>query len=375
MSPATRLRLVLALALAPGTLAAAQKPVLAILDFLSPEEPSLGVNVARRLDKRIHVAQTHLLPDREDIRLAVEQAGLKVKLQGNEEQIQAFARERLEADIVLWGAVQRLEGRKFRIRVRAMGTRGPPQPYLDEEHVCANFAAVSNFYTKIEPVLLKQRARVRKLHPVSAAARARNLVANPSFEKGTWSPEAWTKVDGLTSFWIDRPDGKGKCLKVDTEVLISQAVAWWEKMKTGKYTAQDAPRKLPVPKSQIYSTVGGLDGVYLFGDWIPVKPNMRYRLTVDIKGRWAGIFIPKAFVKGYALQTDEFTTQKRELFRAYLNCRTQTQGRQWETFTRTLNPTLRTPRVRFMRVALFAYWPLGLYYWDNIRLSEEAIED
>ena len=376
-----------ALPLAARAADAPKKPVLAILDFESPGDERLGRNVARRLDRRAMEANTHILVDLDDVRLAAEEAGLKIALEGNEKAIQTFARDKLGADLVMWGRAKRTEGRKFRLHVRVMDTQGDPKPYLDLEHECRNFADISNFYTRFEPILLKKRTKLRTLKPVSDAAKAKTLVENGGFEKGTWHPSGWTKVDGLTSFWVDRADGKGKCLLCDTNVLIAQAEAWWKRFraKGSTLTAADAPKAKPVLPNQIYATVGGLDGVQIYSHFIPVKPKMRYRMTVDIKANWAGIFFPKAFVKGYGEMTDQFTTQPRELTRAYLALRTKTKGREWETFTRTFNPTLRTPsarrddykipQVKYMRVMLYSYWPLGKYYWDNIRISEEAIED
>lgn len=367
-----------------SVLAAGKKPILAILDFEAPDA-KLGAAAARRLDRRAMEANTHILIDLDDVRLAVEEAELKIKAAGSEKAIQAFAREKLGAHLVMWGSIERLEGRKLRVRVRVMDTHGEPKPYLDETRECANFAAIANFYTAFEDILLKKRTRMRTLTPVSAAAKARDLVQNGSFEKGTWTPAGWSKVDGLTSFWIDRADGKGKCMMFDTEVLIAQAEPWWKKIRAGQATAKDAPKKIPVKPSQIYATVGGLDGCQYYSAWIPIQPKMRYRLTVDIKARWAGIFFPKCFVKGYGDMTDEFTSQKREVYRCYLALRTKTQGKEWETFTRTFNPTVRPPAQRrpgvtvpsakYMRVMLYSYWPLGKFYWDNIRISEEAVED
>jgi len=31
--------------------------------------------------------------------------------------------------------------------------------------------------------------------------------------------------------------------------------------------------------------------------------------------------------------------------------------------------------VKYMRVMLYSYWPLGKFYWDNVAIAEEAIED
>ncbi|MFC1806009.1 hypothetical protein ACFL09_03415, partial [Planctomycetota bacterium] len=293
--------LALLLCLVPTFAAAGQKPVLAVLDFeCAKGEGDLGARFAQRLDKRLLQLNKHELFDRYDLQMAVKDAGFKVRLKGNEKELQTFAREQLAAHLVMWGKVDRLAKGGFRVAVRCMKTQGDPKPYLDVEGDVANFGFFTQFYKKFEPILLEQRTAMRKLHPVDDKAKAVNLVKNTSFETGTWTPANWSRFDGLTSFWVARKDGKGKCLMCDTNVLISQAEPWWKKIREGKATAKEAPKALPVKPNQIYATVGGLDGVQVYSDLIAVKTNMRYRLTVDIKANWSGIFFPKAFVKGYA---------------------------------------------------------------------------
>src|SRR5271156_4025491 len=62
----------------------------------------------------------------------------------------------------------------------------------------------------------------------------KNLIPNGDFEKGTDSPDGWQKIDGLTTFWEKDPDGKrGKVIRIDTDVLQSQAYEWWVKISKG----------------------------------------------------------------------------------------------------------------------------------------------
>ena len=335
----------LLIALVPVAAVAAQKPSLAILDFESPDGGKLGAKVAERLEKRAVEANKHDVLDREDIRLAVKQAGLKPTLSGMEKEIQDFAREKLGAKLVLWGKAEPRGGTAFHITVRCMATDGEPKPYLDVQKECANFAAIANFYTDFEPVLLKQRSAMRTLHPVSPEAKARNLCPNGSFEQGPpygGFPTHWQKVDGLATYWLDREDGKGKCILIDTDIDRMQALDWKDKVESGKATAKEAPQPIRSTPSTIYNTIGGWEGVQYFSDYIPVKPAMRYRLTVDIKANWGGIFFPRAWIKGYGDRTDEFTTQKQQYYHFYISLRTKTKGKEWETFTQTFNPTLRT---------------------------------
>src|SRR5262245_22522297 len=72
-----------------------------------------------------------------------------------------------------------------------------------------------------------------------------NLVVNGDFETGDVTPTGWQTVDGLSSFWVDDPDGRnGKVLKFDTDVLQTQGYEWWAKIHAGA-SPTDAPGKLP----------------------------------------------------------------------------------------------------------------------------------
>src|SRR5258708_318129 len=112
---------------------------------------------------------------------------------------------------------------------------------------------------------------------------AKNLIPNGDFEAGADSPTGWQPVDGLTSFWVNGPDGKrGKVLKFDTDVLQSQGYDWWVKISKGA-KAKDAPKKLPTTPPK-YDTLAGLDGVWYWSDFIPIEKGKSYWLTLDVKG-------------------------------------------------------------------------------------------
>ncbi|MFO0926042.1 MAG: hypothetical protein U0736_03260 [Gemmataceae bacterium] len=225
----------------------------------------------------------------------------------------------------------------------------------------------------------------------------KNLCLNGDFEKGTDTPDGWQRVDGLTTFWVDDPDGKrGKIIKVDTDVLQSQGYDWWVKIARGA-RAKDAPRKLPTTPPK-YDTLAGLDGVWFWSDFIPVEKGKAYWLTVDIKGEPDVM----AWLVGYeskestAFGADagafqEFLKEKTagkpkdnvRLFEGFINkytWRGQLNARYakplengWRRWTRDklpFRPTKMTPKVRFVRVLLLPYWPPGVCYIDNVRLTE-----
>jgi hypothetical protein len=227
-----------------------------------------------------------------------------------------------------------------------------------------------------------------------------NLVPNGDFEKGTETPDGWQVVDGLTTFWIDDPDGKrGKILKVDTDVLQSQGYDWWVKIAKGA-KAKDAPKKLPTTPPK-YDTLAGLDGVWIWSDFIPIKKGQAYWLTIDVKGEpdvmaWLVGYEKKesnafgadanAFQEYLKEKTSGKPLDRKRNFEGFINKYTwrgqlnaryaknlETGWRRWTRDKMPFRPTKMTPKVKFVRVLILPYWPPGVTYLDNVRLTE--VED
>jgi hypothetical protein len=222
-----------------------------------------------------------------------------------------------------------------------------------------------------------------------------NLVVNGDFEQGEAGPVGWQAIDGLSSFWVDDPDGqRGKVLKLDTDVLQSQAYAWWAKVREGA-SAGEAPSKAPTVEPK-YDTLAGLDGTWFWSDAIPIEKGKEYWLTVDVKG--PGM---KVFIRGYPEEPDLSFGADEGAFIGHLQKLAGTfkneRGRKafikkytwdswmkaggsdtWQTYARRampFRPTKNTPNVRFLRVMLYPYWPPGTYYIDNVRLTEYTAPD
>jgi hypothetical protein len=211
---------------------------------------------------------------------------------------------------------------------------------------------------------------------LAAAAAETNLVVNGTFEKGKdGKPEAWELPEGLCTFWVDAPQAKGKCLKIDTDVLRDEFLARQKEVEA--YLAKPEKERKPLPpakpksptKEPKYDTVAGVEGVRYMSDYIEVAPGQDYRLEVDCRVD-GGAKTPKVFVKGYFLdpkRPPEF--QRRVKYEKYLNC---AASEKWQTFSTTCSPTGKTPDVKWVRVIIFAYWPPGTYYFDNVKLVPVA---
>ncbi len=202
-----------------------------------------------------------------------------------------------------------------------------------------------------------------------AAAAEKDLVPNGAFEQGKdGKPDAWQAPDGLCTFWAQAPQGKGKCITIDTDVLRDEFLARQKEME--KKPVPPAGPKSPT-KEPKYDTVAGAEGVSYMSGWIEIAPGRSYRLEVDCRVD-GGAKTPKVFVKGYFADPRRPPESPRRVkYEKYLKC---AANEKWQTFSMTCAPTARTPDVKWVRVIIFAYWPPGTYHFDNVRLLPVAAD-
>jgi len=229
-------------------------------------------------------------------------------------------------------------------------------------------------------------------------ADAENLLKQGDFEQANEKgdgPAGWQSVDNLVYHWMADPldASRGKVLHINTDVLQSQAYAWWIERYVRGAGLDRAPARAPTVEPK-YDTIAGLDGGFYWSDYIPIKPGRAYKVYVDARGPKA-----KVFIRGYEsmppLSFGDEAPAVQELFRAprgesptdangrpvkyRLRYRYQTWfavggGEQWQTCThiKPRHPTGRelTENVRYLRIAIYPYWPPGDYWFDNIRVVE-----
>ena len=345
-----------------------EKATLVVFDFTSPGDAALGRRIARTFRMKFEREDVFEMPDVFEMNEIIEESGFKPTLD-DARRVAAFAREKLKADIVLWGDASR-DGDTYFVSFKVMDLRrGMRVPFVDEKQAFDNYPAISAAARRLTGMLTGSGPRQPFASPPEGLPGP-NLLANGDFEQGHTSPEHWQNVNGLTSFWHLDPGPHKRCIRIDTDVYEREVLAWQKKLDAGAPLAH-APAKTPTTGPK-YDTIAGTYGVPFYSAPIAVKPGVTYRLSADVKGKWAGMFFPKVFVKGYRAQTeDEFGAQEREIYRCYLAVRTTTGGKQWEHFSRVFHPTKATPAVKAIRVMLYAYWPPGVYYFDNVRVCEQ----
>jgi len=197
--------------------------------------------------------------------------------------------------------------------------------------------------------------------PLSAGE---NLVKNGSFDEGTNSAAHWERADGLTTFY-ETEEGRGRIVKMDTQVDRAQALDWHKAFQADP--TLKPPAKTPIAPTS-YGSIGGNEGVMLDSELIDCAPGQNYKLTADFKGAgkpfvWIKGFqwhpARKTWVDGYQTRLEPPTVSATE----------------WNCASIGFNPTAKAPRIQKFKIRLYAYWPNGLYYFDNVRVEKITPEE
>jgi hypothetical protein len=191
-----------------------------------------------------------------------------------------------------------------------------------------------------------------------------NLVANGDFERADATdanrPDAWDRPDGLGVRWLEVPkdlDGArhGKALCMDTSVSEKAMMAQWAKVHI---TDWNIPKATGDPVAASY-------GLSLYSRAFPIHAGKYYRVSVLFHGSGA-----KIWVRGYALVDHHGITRHQRQYEALTELTASPKG--WAVTTYDFNPTLHTPGVTEMKVMIFAYWPPGITWFDDVCVRELA---
>ena len=221
---------------------------------------------------------------------------------------------------------------------------------------------------------------------------------NGDFEKGYTH---WDRPDNVSTFIVDGPPGRGKILRIRTDLKRGPWLAYRKALRSGRANPSRPPK---IARDTSYGSVAGLEGVHYRGAWLKATAGRRYWLVADHKGQGGA----KVFVKGFidwsaradglpasslvklgitprqwadmpakkrraliaadARQNPEL--YRREVYRWYLNCK-EGKGR-WKHIAAPFPPRGGLPvNVQWLQVQIYSYWPPGEYLWDNVRLYED----
>jgi hypothetical protein len=187
---------------------------------------------------------------------------------------------------------------------------------------------------------------------IGADEAASNRVANGGFEEADPAsgarPLGWDTLDGLGVTWEAETNGGGnRVIRLDTAVSEQDYVARCKAAGLDKWVFPDAGK----------GPIAGTYGLSYYSDSFPAATGQAYRLTFRYLGHSGGA---KVWVRGYGLLRGE----ERRRYDTIVNCRTAGPG--WKTFSQCFHPTRQTPGVTRLRIMLYAYWPPGVYAFDDV---------
>lgn len=190
---------------------------------------------------------------------------------------------------------------------------------------------------------------------LAAQASAGNLVENGGFEQPDpdkpEKPLAWQLPDGLGVQWVEAGAEQGRIIRINTSIPEKDMNAQWKNKGIDRFL-------IPEPAGNPIAATYGLS---YYSAPIPVEKGVTYRVSFDFMGKGDGA---KVWVRGYGLYRGEL----RRRYETYVNPRGG-QADAWRHFSQEFTPTRHRPGVTEMRVMLYAYWPPGIYRFDNIRIE------
>ena len=200
--------------------------------------------------------------------------------------------------------------------------------------------------------------------PDSAVPEDGRLVKNGDFERAdpedAAKPRGWFKPDGLGVQWVadegPEADRHGRVIRLDTAVSETAMVERWTQVGLNAFWDIPNPKENPVAATY---------GLSYYSDAFPVVSGQAYRVTFDFKTTASGGGA-KLWVRGYGL----FRGEKRRRYETLVTCREG--GQHWRRFSHLFHPTRHRPEVTDMKVMLYAYWPPGLYWFDNVTIEPVA---
>jgi len=268
--------------------------------------------------------------------------GAKVSADMPPAKLAELAREKFKADLAVTGHVK---GKgPYEVRLVAVRAADPKNPQtFDRTYACSHHQIVTLEMAKAVYDLfgLPQPDDPLRMLQGDAEVQRRwrdgpNLVRNPGFElagatgKG---PADWQAPEAQMA-WAPNPDGTGKVIKFD----MNEATA-------ASY---------------------GLD---FYSDWIAIEPGATYRFSCRYKSLGPTV---KIFLKGYFLWPggDGYPPDWRESYRRQVH--PAGEKKTWNSVTADFVPDAFKADQKPLRlkVDLYAYYPAGVVFWDDIVLKK-----
>ena len=201
-------------------------------------------------------------------------------------------------------------------------------------------------------------ALVALITGLTLAAQADPVLPNGDFEQADPAnpvkPAHWDLPDGLGVRWTDAPPvagapPHGKAIRMDTSVPETAMVASYAKAGLTQWV-------FPHPQGNAIAETYGLS---LYSEAMPVVAGKTYRVTFDYLAE-----------KGTAgkLWFRAYDAAGKRVYEGTVDC--GGAGASWKQVTGVFHPTKYRPNAKEFKIMLFAFYPPGVAWFDNIRVEE-----
>ena len=220
-----------------------------------------------------------------------------VTLKTPDAKVVALLKDQVGAHIAIFGEVEKLAG-GARAEVRCVDISGAGKPVVWTEVFSDDTERARGEIAR--GVVEKLRSKASWKPPEygdedEPKSFGKTLNVSGDFESGA----GWQRPDNVSMMFAPDPRAghKGKVLRLFTDLDREAWLKYQRDLRLGKADPNHPPKIGTVANK--YATVAGLEGVHFRSQWIKAKPGQRYWLVADMKGKSAGMFFPKIFVKGF----------------------------------------------------------------------------
>ena len=398
-------------ALAPAGGKATSRPpslrYVVVFDFACPEKVAYGPQLADSVRTRLRRHKAYKVIDRLTTAELAPAGGVSLKTPDGD--IVKLLKERVGAHLAVYGNVQKI-GRTVRAEIRCVDISGS-KPVAWTKAFSGDTERARGLIARqvIEAIRGSAEWRPPEYGDEAEPKKfGKPLNLNGGFDAGH---AGWAKPDNVSTRLIPdpRPGRKGKVLKIFTDLDREKWLKYQRDLRLGKAGPKKPPKIGTVANK--YATVAGREGVHYRSKWIKAAPGQgtrRYWLLADMKGRTAGIFFPKIFVKGFAdfsaladglsevslheikMTAEQFAKlpaarrrqliredarkhpdrYRREVYRWYLACRNE-EG-VWKHYAAPFPPRGGLPtNVKWLRIDVCAYWSPGTFLFDEVHVYKD----
>jgi hypothetical protein len=340
----------------------AKQKAVVVFDYVSKwDEGRTGQHAAEMAFAKIKREGRFVVTEMADVRDTCTTNGITITPETPLDKVKEVVRGTFDADIAIWGQVERVagtEGEIYDIVMKCVDFTGSSEPkVLYDKSARTNSATeIPHLYTKemLDKLYDRTPGGPPPLDEVAERAwkEGPNLIVGGDFERGSRGvPRGWEARGG------------------QQREPLGNLVKWVpEKGNTKNHVI-----RFDIPKE-----VAENEGVMYYSDYFPVQEGSKYRFQVRYRTTGPA---PKVFIKCYDEMASDYraegaardvtsagSMQRREVYRSQQNLKGPPNT--WNTQTEDFTPKHTKYNPKWGRVMLYGYLSPGSIEWDDVVIKQ-----